>query len=105
MRDKTPQENGGREFPFFLLQILNHASCLPSYKLSNGPSKIIGFHFTIHINEDMLIESCVDNYETFDGLVNRAYDIFKTSTYNKKNIIWIMFQNSKIRILTKKISH
>jgi hypothetical protein len=53
----------------------------------------------------MLIESCVDNYATFDGLVNRAYGIFKTSTYNNKTIIWIMFQNSKMKRLTKNISH
>jgi len=53
----------------------------------------------------MLIESRVNNYATFDGLVNRAYGIFKTSTYNNKTIIWIMFQNSKIKILTKNISH
>jgi hypothetical protein len=53
----------------------------------------------------MLIESCVDNYATFDGLVNEAYDIFKTSTYNNKTIIWIMFQNFKIKILPKNISH
>jgi len=82
---------------------INHLSCLPFYKLLNDPSKTIGLHFTIHIKEDILIESCVDNYATFDGLVNRAHGIFKTSTYNKKTIIWIMFQNSKNRILIKKL--
>jgi hypothetical protein len=51
----------------------------------------------------MLIESCVDNYATFDGLVNEAYDIFESSTYNNKTIIWIMFQNFKIKILPKKL--
>ncbi len=70
---------------------INHPSCLPSYKLLNDPSKTIGLHFTIHIRKYMLIESCVDNYATFDGLFNRAYGIFKTSTYNNKTIIWIMF--------------
>jgi hypothetical protein len=55
----------------------------------------------------MLIELCVSNYATSDGLVNEAYDIFKTSTtYNNKTIIWIMFQNFKIKILTReKINH
>ncbi len=51
----------------------------------------------------MLIESCVDNYATFDSLVNETYDIFKTSTYNNKTIIWIMFQNFKIKILPKQL--
>jgi hypothetical protein len=50
----------------------------------------------------MLVELCVDIYATFDGLVNGVNDIFKTSTtYCGKTIIWIMFQNSKIKILTR----
>jgi hypothetical protein len=40
----------------------------------------------------MLVELCVDNYATFDGLVNGVDDIFKTSTTNyEKAILWIMF--------------
>jgi len=51
----------------------------------------------------MLVELCVDNYATSDGLVNGVDDIFKTlTTYCEKTIIWIMFQNSKIGALTKK---
>ncbi len=54
----------------------------------------------------MLVELCVGNYATFDGLMNGANDIFKTSTYCEKTIMWIMFQNSKIGTLTrKKYSH
>ncbi len=50
----------------------------------------------------MLVELCVHNYATSDGLMNETYDIFKTSTtYCGKIIIWIMFQNSKIETLTK----
>jgi hypothetical protein len=42
----------------------------------------------------MLVELCASNYVTFDGLVNGANGIFKTSTtYCEKIIIWIMFQN------------
>jgi hypothetical protein len=52
----------------------------------------------------MLVELCVGNYATFDGLVNGGNDIFNASiTYCEKTIIWIMFQNFKIKILTKKI--
>jgi hypothetical protein len=55
----------------------------------------------------MLVELCAGNCATFDGLVNGTDGILKTSTtYCEKTIIWIMFQNSKIRTLTrKKYSH
>jgi hypothetical protein len=50
----------------------------------------------------MLVELCVGNYVTFDGLVNGVNGIFKTlTTYCEKTIIWIMFQNSKIGTLIK----
>jgi hypothetical protein len=49
-----------------------------------------------------LVELCVCNYVTFDGLVNGVDDILKTSTtYCEKTIIWIMFQNFKIETLTR----
>jgi len=52
----------------------------------------------------MLVELCVNNYATFNGLVNGADGIFKTlTTYCEKTIIWIMFQNFKIGTLTKEI--
>jgi hypothetical protein len=45
----------------------------------------------------MLVELFVGNYVTFDGLLNGADGIFKTSTtYCEKTSIWIMFQNSKL---------
>jgi hypothetical protein len=55
----------------------------------------------------MLVELCASNYVTFDGLVNGANGIFKTSTtYCEKTIIWIMFQKSKIgKLIRKKYSH
>jgi hypothetical protein len=55
----------------------------------------------------MLVELCVDNYATFDCLVDGVDDIFKASTtYCEITIIWIIFQNSKIETLTrKKYSH
>ncbi len=54
----------------------------------------------------MFLELCASNYATFNGLVNGAYGIFKTSTSCEKTIIWIMFQNSKIGTLTReKYSH
>jgi hypothetical protein len=67
----------------------------------------VGLHFTINKKKDMLIELCVGNYVTSNGLVNGVDDIFKASTtYCEETIIWIMFQNSKIRTLTReKYSH
>ncbi len=50
----------------------------------------------------MQIELYVGNYATYDGLMNGADGTFKASiTYCDKTIIWIMFQNFKIRTLTK----
>ncbi len=81
---------------------INHQSCPPSYKLSNEPSKTTGLHSTIYIY------MCWLNYvfitmQTFDGFVNGANGILKTSTHCEKIIVWIMFQDSKIGTLTKNI--
>jgi hypothetical protein len=71
---------------------INHQSCPPSYKPSNDLSKIAGLHYISNINIHMLVELCVDNYATSDGLVNGIDGILKTSTtYCEKTIIWIMF--------------
>jgi len=49
-----------------------------------------------------VVEVCVGNYATSNGLVNGVDGIFKVLTiYCAKTIIWIMFQNSKIETLTK----
>jgi hypothetical protein len=37
----------------------NYPSCLPSYKLSNDPNKVLSLHSVIHILKDMLVELCV----------------------------------------------
>jgi hypothetical protein len=39
--------------PMFIFKAMdiNHQSCPPSYKFSNDPSKIIGFHSTINIKK------------------------------------------------------
>jgi hypothetical protein len=62
----------------------------------------MGLHSIINIKIYVLVELCVGNYATSNGLVNGAYGIFKASTtYCEKTIIWIMFQNSKIGTLTR----
>jgi hypothetical protein len=49
----------------------------------------------------------VNNYVTYDGLVNGVDGICKTSiTYNDKTMIWIMFQNFKIgTLIGEKFNH
>ncbi len=75
----------GPTFIFKTMDI-NHQSCPPSYKLSNDLSKTIGLHSIINKKKDMLVELCVDNYATSNGLVNGVDDIFKASTtYCEKN--------------------
>ncbi len=41
---------------------VNHISCLPAYKLSNNPSKIVGLHSAIHIKINTIVELCVNKY-------------------------------------------
>jgi len=91
----------GPTFIFKAMDI-NHQSCPPSYKFSNDLSKVVGLHFIINIKIYMLVELQANNYATSNGLVNGTDGIFETSiTYCEKTIIWIMFQISKIRTLTK----
>jgi hypothetical protein len=81
---------------------INHQSCLPSYKLSNDPSKTMGLHSTIHIKKHRLVELLIGNYVTSNGFVNESDGNFKASTtYCEKIIIWVMFKDSKIRTLKK----
>jgi hypothetical protein len=82
---------------------IHHHSCPSSYKLPNDLNKTIGLHTTIHIKQDMVVELCARNYVTYDGLVNGANGVFKTSTsYHKKTIIRILFPNPKIVMLDRK---
>jgi hypothetical protein len=81
---------------------INHQSCPPFYKLSNDLNKTSGLHSTINILKKMLVELCVGNYAASNGLMNGIDYIFKTSTtYCEKIIVWIMFQNFKIKTLTR----
>jgi hypothetical protein len=57
------------------------------------------------MKQNMLFELCVGNYATFDGLVNGANGIFKTSvSYHNKTKIWISFPNKKIGMLFREKS-
>jgi len=64
---------------------IHHHSCPSSYELLDDLSKFIGLHTTICIKQDMIVELCVGNYATYDGLVNGIDGLFKpsTSSHNK----------------------
>jgi hypothetical protein len=51
----------------------------------------------------MLVELCVGNYATHDGVVNGANRIFQGSTkmFNSQEVIWILFNNPKCDKLTR----
>jgi hypothetical protein len=85
--------------PIFNFDItdIHHHSCPSSYKLIDDPSQITSLHTIIHIKQIMVIELCVGNYATYDGLVNGVDGVFKISTsYHNKIIVWILFPNPKI---------
>jgi hypothetical protein len=70
----------GPTFNFEATYIYHH-SCPSSYKLPNDPSKTTCLHITICIKQDMVVEFCAGNFATYDGLVNGADGVFKTSTF------------------------
>jgi len=45
----------------------------------------------------MLVQLCVGNYSTHDGLINGANGIFQASSklHNSQEAIWILFNNPK----------
>jgi hypothetical protein len=90
--------------PTFNFEVTNihHHSYPSSYKLLDDPSKTIDLHTIIHIKQGMVVELCVGNYATYDCFVNGANGVFKTSTsYHNKTIVWILFTNPKIGMLTR----
>jgi hypothetical protein len=55
--------------------------CPPCFTLSKiDPYKIGGLHYELHLKPNLLIELCVNNYCTNDGLVNNAEGYFKIAT-------------------------
>jgi hypothetical protein len=47
--------------------------------------------------KNMLVELCVGNYATHDGLINGVDEIFQGSikVFNSQEVIWILFNNPK----------
>jgi hypothetical protein len=81
----------------------HHDTCPKHFKLKNDPSQTIGLHSKIQIKIGMLIELCVGNYATHDGLFNGPDRVFQyvTKLQNNESLIWIGFNNPKARFTTK----
>jgi hypothetical protein len=43
----------------------------------------------------MLVELCIDNYSTLDGLIDNVMGLVKALTNDSKEIIWVLFNNPK----------
>ncbi len=94
----------GPTFNFEAIDI-HHHSYPSSFKLPNDSNKIASLHTIIHIKQNMVVEFCARNYATYDGLVDGANGVFKTSTfYHNKTMVWILFPNQKIEVLVKEKS-
>ncbi len=83
----------GETFTFLACDVLVE-TCPFHCKLSNLPSITIGLHYKILVKKKMLVELCEGDYETLDGFMNGAKEIFEdfAKTISKK-LIWIYFHN------------
>jgi hypothetical protein len=50
-----------------------------SFQLQNDVNFTIGLHSKVQVKKNMLVELCVGNYATHDGLINGANEIFQGS--------------------------
>jgi hypothetical protein len=66
---------------------INHQLCLSFYKLLNNLGKIASLQYILCIRIYILVEICVGSYATFNGLVNGANGIFKTSITFESSIL------------------
>jgi hypothetical protein len=70
--------------------------------LQNDPNFIAKLHLDFRVKKNMLVESCVDDYSTHDGLVSVANGIFQASNnLPNSQVIWILFNNPKSGQLTR----
>jgi hypothetical protein len=68
------------------------------FKLPNLPSQIASLHYKKFVKKKMIVELCVGNYETSDGLVNGVDGIFEDFIETiSKSFVWIHFHNPEIK--------
>ncbi len=73
-------------------QYRHHDTCPQSFQLQNDANFIAILHLEVQVMKTMLVELCVGNYATHDGLVNGVDGIFQGSTnvFNSQEVIWIL---------------
>jgi len=75
----------------------HHDTCPQSFQLQNDANFTTRLHSKVQVKNNMLVELCVRNYATHDGLENGVDGIFQGSTkvFNSQKVIWILFNNPK----------
>ncbi len=71
--------------------------------MQNNPNFTAKLHLKFQVKKNLLVELCVGNYSTHDGLVNGAGGIFQALNKfpNSQEVIWILFNNLKSGQLTR----
>ncbi len=66
---------------YFILHVedKHHDTCPQSFQLQNDANFIARLHSKVQVKKNTLVELCVGNYATHDGLVNGASGIFQGS--------------------------
>jgi hypothetical protein len=102
----TFQNTIGETFRF-VAQGIHLDICLVHFQLLNPPKQTSGVHHELFFKRYMLVELCVGNYCTSNGIVNDADGTFKEYTKTiSKHVIWINFHNPHIGFNTRlKNSH
>jgi hypothetical protein len=92
----TFQNKLGETFKF-AAQDIHLDTCHVHFQLSDFPNQIVGLHHELFFKRHMLVEQCVGNYRTSDGLVNNVDGTFEEYTKNvSKPLMWINFYNPHI---------
>ncbi len=91
-------ENTCDETFSFFAQDVHFETCPFHFRLSMIPNQITYLHCELLVKKNMLVELCVWNHATSNGLVNGANGIFKDyiKTSTSKSFIWIYFENPRI---------
>jgi hypothetical protein len=93
---KMFQNTIGETFKF-VAQDIHLDTCLVHFQVLNLPNQTFGVHHELFLKKHMLMELCVRNYCTSNGIVNGANETFKECTKTiSKPVIWINFHNPHI---------
>jgi hypothetical protein len=98
---KTFQNTVGETFKF-IAQDIHLDICPVHFQLLNLPNRTFGVHHELFFKRHMLVELCVGNYYTSNGIVNGVDETFEEYTKTvSKPVIWINFHNPHIGFNTR----